>query len=61
MKNLVIERLRAAVEDAYPPGQTTVRTVDLEWLLDAHTEQARVIRIATAEADLAARAEDLAT
>lgn len=33
MKNLVIERLRDAVRDAYPPGQTTVRTVDLAWLL----------------------------
>lgn len=34
MKNLVIERLRAAVQDAYPPGQTTVLTKDLEWLLN---------------------------
>lgn len=34
MKNLVIERLRDAVRDAYPPGQTVVRTRDLEWLLN---------------------------
>lgn len=34
MKNLVIERLRDAVRDAYPPGQATVRTRDLEWLLN---------------------------
>jgi len=34
VKNLVIERLRDAVSEAYPPGQTTVRTADLEWLLN---------------------------
>lgn len=30
----MIERLRDAVREAYPPGQTVVRTRDLEWLLD---------------------------
>jgi hypothetical protein len=32
-RNLVVERLRDAVREAYPPGRATVRTADLEWIL----------------------------
>lgn len=52
MKNLVIERLRDAVRDAYPPGQTTVRTADLEWLLNMHDLQTKT------EAELARQIAD---
>jgi hypothetical protein len=35
LDNLVTERLRSAVAEAYPPGYATVRTHDLVCLLDA--------------------------